>query len=567
MAINVEDLKRQSRGLRGNIREVLSSGATHFEEPEFQLMKFHGSYQQDDRDVRNQRKAEGLDKAWQFMVRSKIPGGDLSAEQYLVHDRMADDLGNRTIRFTNRQGIQMHGVLFGRLRDCIHRINTCGLTTWGACGDVVRNTVACAVPIHDAAHLDAQQLAREISRTFYPASRGYSEIWLDDQQIAGPPEPEEDPIYGDAYLPRKFKIGIAVPPHNDVDILSHDVGLAADVRNGVIRGFNVFVGGGFGMSYGQLKTRPALGQPLFYIERPHIIEALKAIVTTQRDYGRRDDRKQARLKYVILDHGIEWFRERVFERLPVPSAPPRPIEHGSTEDMLGWHEQGDGRLFYGVWIPDGRVADTPRERYRSALRAICETIAPRLRITPNANVYLYGIDPADRGRVDEILTAHGIASSETMTRARRMSHACVALPTCGLALAESERAFSTLLSQIDEILRELGLAEEPILFRMSGCPNGCARPYNADFAFVGRSPGKYAIYVGGSHRGDRLASLLAKSVPFAELASHVRPLLEEFRDNRLEGETFSDFWGRTRPRAEVTAEQFHLEPAAVAAAA
>jgi len=564
MAQPVEDIKKNSRGLRGHIKETLQSDATHFGEEEFQLLKFHGSYQQDDRDLRGKRRAEGLDKAWQFMVRSKIPGGDLTAEQYLVHDRMADELANHTIRFTNRQGIQMHGVLFGSLRDCIHRINACGLTTRGACGDIVRNTVANAVPFHDAPHREAQALAGIISRTFYPTTKGYREIWLDDEKITGEPE-SEDPIYGDAYLPRKFKIGIAVPPHNDVDVLSHDVGLVAEIENGEIAGYNVFAGGGFGMSFGQMKTRPALGQPLFFVEKRNVIEALKAIVSVQREHGRRDDRKQARLKYVILDRGIDWFREQVFARLSVPVGMAKPVSFGSTEDLLGWHEQGDGRLFCGIWIPDGRVADTGSGNYRSALKILCEELGQGVRITPNANVYLHGVDPALRAWVDGVLKTNGVPPAHAFTRARRMSHACVALPTCGLALAESERVFSDLMSRIDGVLRELRLEAEPLLFRMSGCPNGCSRPYNADFAFVGRSPGKYAIYTGGSHRGDRLVSLAAKSVPFAELTDFVREALKEFVVGRNPGETFSDYWGRTRPQTEVDAAQFHLENAPVLA--
>lgn len=558
MAGNVEDIKRNSRGLRGRIGETLRSNATHFEEEDFQLLKFHGTYQQDDRDLRSKRKAEGLEKAWQFMVRSKIPGGDLTAEQYLVHDRMADELANHTIRFTNRQGIQMHGVLFGSLRDCIARINRCGLTTRGACGDVVRNTVASAIPFSDPPHREVQELAKVISRTFYPSTRGYSEIWLDDEKITGEPEPE-DPVYGDTYLPRKFKIGIAVPPHNDVDVLSHDVGLLAIVEAGVIAGYNVFVGGGFGMSFGQMKTRPALGQPLFYVDKRNILAALNAIVSAQREHGRRDDRKQARLKYVILDRGVEWFREQVQARLNVPVEAPRAVSFGSTEDLLGWHEQGDGRLFCGVWIPEGRVADVGGCNYRSALRAVCREIGAPMRITPNSNVYFYNVDPARRSWIERILRANGIPVADVLTRARQMSHACVALPTCGLALAESERVFPELMSRIDRILVELRLEREPLLFRMSGCPNGCARPYNADFAFVGRAPGRYAVYVGGSHRGDRLVSLIHKSVPFEDLAGLVERILREFVSARTAGETFSDYWERAHPHREITAEQFHLE--------
>ncbi|MCW5556446.1 MAG: NADPH-dependent assimilatory sulfite reductase hemoprotein subunit [Verrucomicrobiae bacterium] len=553
----VEDIKIASSGLRGGIEETLRSDASHFEDENRELMKFHGSYQQDDRDLRMERKKAGLDKAWQFMVRSKIPGGDLTAEQYLMHDRMCDDLGNGAIRLTNRQGIQTHGVLFGSLKECIRRINESGLTTWGACGDIVRNTVAAAVPRQDAVHREVQALAREISRTFYAASHGYSEIWLDAEKISEEPP---DPLYKDRYLPRKFKIGIAVPPHNDIDVFTQDAGLVADVENGKILGYTLHVGGSFGMSFGQIATRPALSQPLGYVEKAHVIEALKTVVSVQRDFGRRDDRKQARLKYLILDKGVAWFRERVIERLDAPLLPPKPAVFHSVEDVLGWHEQGDGKYFYGLCIPSGRIRDTETVRSRTALREICRQFTPRLRITANCNLYLYGLNAGARQPLLDLLAQQGLTPAESLTRASRMAHACVALPTCGLALAESERVFGRLMVKIDAILRELDLAEEPILFRMSGCPNGCPRPYNADFAFVGRAPGKYAIYIGGSHRGDSMAGMVEKSVPFDDLTSRVHAVLTAFVNERRPGEAFGDYWRRTQTPGEVpSAEQFHME--------
>lgn len=553
----VEEIKIESQGLRGTIREELSSEGTHFSEESLQLLKFHGSYQQDDRDVRNERRKAGQDKAWQFMVRSKIPGGDLSAGQYLVHDRMADELGNGTIRLTNRQGIQMHGILFGSLKECIRRVNACGLTSWGACGDIVRNTMAAATPFKDAVHREVQALARTISRTFYASSLGYSEIWLNGQRIS---EESADPIYGEDYLPRKFKIGIAVPPRNDIDVFSHDAGLVPQIEKGAIVGYTVFIGGSFGMSLGQLKTRPALSQPLFYVEKEHVLEALKAIVAVQKEFGRRDDRKQARLKYLILDRGIEWFRQKASERLGRPVEAAREVHFETVEDLLGWHDQGDGRLFCGIWIPDGRIRDSEDGRYRSAIRKIAKMFLPHLRITPNCNLFFYDLAPQNRDEVERILQEHGLPSVSSLTRARRMSHACVALPTCGLALAESERVFSQVMTQIDGLLTELDLADEPILFRMSGCPNGCPRPYNADFAFVGRAPGKYALFVGGSHRGNRLAGLEEKSILLEEIVPKVRLILEGFVRDRNPGESFSDYFVRIRPDLEEpSSEQFHVE--------
>ncbi len=554
---NIEELKAESHGLRGQIAEALAAGGTHFADDDATLLKFHGTYQQDDRDLRAERKKAGLEKAWSFMVRSKIAGGDLSIPQYLAHDRMADELGNGSIRLTNRQGIQMHGVLFGSLKDCIRRINESGLTTKGACGDIVRNTMATAIPLKSGVIEEVQRFAQEISETFYATSHGYSEIWLDAERITEEPP---DPFYGQHYLPRKYKIGVAVPPFNDIDVFTQDTGLIPEVVAGEVQGYTIYVGGGFGMSHGQKQTQPLLSKPLLYVSKENALEALKAVVSVQRDFGRRDDRKQARLKYLIRDRGVDWFRERVQERIDFPIEPPKPVQLESVEDRLGWHPQGDGRFFYGLWIPEGRIRDTESVRTRSAIRAICEQLSPRLRITPNCNLYFYDLPAEAHSRLIGLLQEFRVPQPETLTRAHRVAHACVALPTCGLALAESERVFEPLMQRFDEILRELGLADEPILIRMSGCPNGCPRPYNADIAFVGRAPGKYALYLGGSYRGDRLAGLAAKSVAYEELVETVRPYLEDFARHRLPGETFTDFFGRTQEHGEAPdSEQFHVE--------
>lgn len=554
---NIEDIKAESRGLRGTIAEALAAGGTHFEEENSALLKFHGTYQQDDRDVRTERKKAGLEKAWSFMVRSKIPGGEMSVEQYLAHDRMADDIGNGSIRLTTRQGIQMHGILFGSLKDCIRRINESGLTTKGACGDIVRNTTATAVPLRNGIVREVQDLAAEISVTFFAASHGYSEIWLDSERITEEPV---DPLYGEHYLPRKYKIGIAIPPYNDIDLLTQDTGLVPHIEEGKITGYTIYVGGGFGMSHGQQQTQPILAKPLLYVKKEHVIETLKAIVTVQRDFGRRDDRKQARLKYLIRDRGLEWFHERVMERIDFAVEPPRPVHFETVEDVLGFHPQGDGKFFYGLWIPEGRIVDRETARYRSAIRTICEKYQPLLRITANCNLYFIDLPEESGEEIRTILREHGIPAPETLTRARRVAHACVALPTCGLALAESERVFDTLMDRMDVVLHELGLQDEPLLIRMSGCPNGCPRPYNADIAFVGRAPGKYALYVGGSHRGDRLAGLMQKTVAFDDIIPNVRPLLEEFATNRLPGESFTDYFGRTQEHGDApSSEQFHVE--------
>ncbi len=565
---SVEEIKDESRGLRGTIVETLTSDATHFSDDDYQLLKFHGTYQQDDRDLRKERKAAGLDKAWSFMVRSKMPSGECTAEQYLKHDDIAEDLGNKNLRITTRQGFQMHGILIGGLKDCIARIKDSGLTTWGACGDVVRNTMGPAAPIDDAAHRDATKLGEELNELFLAKSESYLSIWLNGEKMmldeeANTKEAPEEPIYGKHYLPRKFKIGIAVAPCNDVDIYSQDLGFVPHVVDGEVEGYTITVGGGFGMSHGKVATRPFLAQPLFYVKREHVLEAAEGVVTTQRDYGNREDRKQARMKYLIDKKGIEWFRQEVASRMQGPTEPAKELKFDSVADKLGWHEQGDGKLFLGVWVEEGRVADTEKYQYRSCFREIAETFALPMRLTPNCNLIYFNIDPKDKDAINAVLAKHNVVHTDDFTEARKTAHACVALPTCGLALSESERVFPDLMDKVDDILRELKLEKEGILFRMTGCPNGCARPYNADFAFVGRAPGKYAFYVGGSIRGDRLVGMEEKTVPFDELPGKIRPFLEEFASNRNAGENFSDYWGRTHVNgAAPDPEQFHVELAA-----
>ena len=564
---SVEDIKIASQGLRGNILSNLNDPTvTHFEESENVLLKFHGTYQQDDRDLRVQRAKEKQEKAWSFMVRTKMPGGRVSAEQWLIHDRLADET-NDTLRLTTRQGIQFHGILKGNLKDVISKVNRSGLTTMGACGDVVRNTMAPSRPIKDAAHLDCQKLSEEISDRFLWRSGSYADIWLDGEKLENLTGCDqavgaEDPIYGKLYLPRKFKMAIAVAPCNDIDIYSQDVGFVPHVVNGEVEGYTILVGGGFGMSHGQLSTRPFLSQPLFYVKRADVVDVTEAIVTTQRDNGNREERKLARMKYLVESKGIEWFRAEVKRRVPhVETSPAKEIRFDSVEDQLGWHEQGDGNLFCGVYVAQGRVKNSAEgPNYRAAFSEIAETLKFPMIITGNTNIIFADVPKDKQAALDAILAKHKVPHADNMTATHRVAHACVALPTCGLSLAESERVFSGVLDKIDEILRELKLENDPLLIRMTGCPNGCARPYNADIGFVGRAPGKYAMFVGGSLRGDRLAGLEKKVVAINDIPAEVRVLLEDFAKNRLAGEIFSDFWGRTRVNGEApTPEQFHIE--------
>ncbi len=583
---SVEDIKLESNGLRGQLAELFADTSTpNIPEDMNILLKHHGSYQQDDRDQRAALVKAKQEKAWSFMIRSKMPGGRISSEQWLIHDDLCEKaMGN--MRLTNRQGIQLHGVLKGGLKEVIHNVCHSGLSTMGACGDVVRNTMGPAAPIKDAAHEDTQRLTEEISQRFLWRSTAYADIWLDGEKID--PEwikdPEvnpavravtqategDDPIYGKLYLPRKFKIGVAIAPRNDADIFSQDIGLAPHIVDGQVEGYTLFVGGGFGMNHGNLTTRPFLARPLFYIHRAHTVDAIEAVVTTQRDHGNRVERKNARLKYTVDTMGIDAFRAEVVRRLPgLETFPAKEIQFDTVEDNLGWYEQGDGKLYCAVFVSMGRIdnkADGPQ--YRAGFREIAEVINCPIIVTANTNLILADIDPADKDKVDAILAKHGIvhANDAGFTRARKVAHACVALPTCGLALSESERALPGFMDSIDSTLRELGLEDEPILFRMTGCPNGCGRPYNADFGFVGRAPNKWAMFVGGSIRGNRLAGLEYKSVTGEEIPGKVRDFLEAFKSERQNGEIFADWFARARQLGPTPAvEQFHIELAERAA--
>ena len=561
---SVEEIKAESRGLYGKIVETLLSDESHFQEAEYQLLKFHGSYQQDNRDSRRERRKQKLDKEWMFMVRTKMPSGTLTPEQYLAHDSMTDELGNATMRLTTRQGIQLHGILKGHLRDAIRYISDCGLTTWGACGDVVRNTMGSAVPIKDEAHASALELANEISEIFTAETSAYSSIWLDGEKLELDAnhvnESDNESLYGKLYLPRKFKIGIAIPPRNDVDLYTQDIGLVMHTENNEVLGYSIYVGGGFGMTHGIETTYPCLAKPLFYCSKKDIAKACESILLVQRDNGDRTDRKHARLKYLVTERGIDWFRKEVLQLINFPTEEIKKVNFDTVSDQLGWHEQGDGKLFVGIHVPQGRISDNEEKQNRTAFRQIALKFNRPVRITPNANIYFYDIDKSNRADIDQILRDSNIETGDDFTATRQTAHACVALPTCGLALAESERVFDTLLDSIDSLLSEFNLDKDQILIRMTGCPNGCARPYNADFAFVGRAPNKYAMFVGGSSSGDRLASLHKKSVLFDEIPDEIRIHLQNFVENRINQETFSEFWGRTYKKTPISnPKQFHFE--------
>ena len=556
----VESAKRQGRHLRGTIAEQLHDGGSHFEGDDVTLLKFHGTYQQDDRDARK-RRDESAEKAFAFMVRVALPAGALDADQYLALEEVADRWANGTLRVTTRQGFQFHGVLKRDLKATIAEVNHRLMTTLAACGDVSRNVMGCPAPVDDEVHQAVRAAARGIAQRLRPASKAYHEIWLDGEKQVS--TEEEEPFYGDVYLPRKFKTGVALASDNCVDIWSQDVGLVAIAHGRTITGFNVLVGGGLGMTHHKADTTARLAQPLGFVTTEHAVEAVRIVASIFRDHGNRTDRRHARLKYLLAEWGMERFRAEFARRAEFPLAPPVELPSLPYHDHLGRHRQPDGRWFYGVFVQSGRITDTGGQRLKTALHEIVVRLRPGVRLTAQQNVLLTDLDDAGVKAVEATLRAHGVTPAQELSAARRFSMACPALPTCGLAVADAERAIPELLDRFEAELSALGLRDEPLTIRMTGCPNGCARPYTADIAFVGRSLGLYNVYVGGGLGGDRVVDLFRADVRFDELLDAVRPLLVRWAAERAPGEGLSDFYqrlvGRTERRTSISGRE---EPSA-----
>jgi sulfite reductase (ferredoxin) len=556
----VESAKRQGRHLRGTIAEQLHDGGSHFEGDDVTLLKFHGTYQQDDRDARK-RRDESAEKAFAFMVRVALPAGALDADQYLALEEVADRWANGTLRVTTRQGFQFHGVLKRDLKATIAEVNHHLMTTLAACGDVSRNVMGCPAPVDDEVHQAVRAAARGIAQRLRPASKAYHEIWLDGEKQVS--TEEQEPFYGDVYLPRKFKTGVALATDNCVDIWSQDVGLVAIASGRTITGFNVLVGGGLGMTHHKADTTARLAQPLGFVTTEHAVEAVRIVASIFRDHGNRADRRHARLKYLLAEWGMERFRAEFARRAEFPLAPPVELPSLPYHDHLGRHRQPDGRWFYGVFVQSGRITDTGGQRLKTALHEIVVRLRPGVRLTGQQNVLLTDLDDAGVKAVEATLREHGVTPAQELSAARRFSMACPALPTCGLAVADSERAIPELLDRFEAELSALGLRDEPLTIRMTGCPNGCARPYTADIAFVGRSLGLYNVYVGGGLGGDRVVDLFRADVRLDELVDAVRPLLVRWAAERAPGEGLSDFYqrlvGRTERRTSISGRE---EPSA-----
>lgn len=556
----LEGIKERSAFLREPVATEILEDTTHFSEAGIQILKFHGSYQQDNRDNR----VKGQEKDYQMMIRTRNPGGFIPPQLYLTLDRLASDYGNETLRVTTRQGFQLHGILKKNLKATIGAIVRNLGSTLGACGDLNRNVMAPPAPFKNRPeYAAAWDYADRIADLLTPQSGAYYEIWLDGEKaISGEEDPEvkaarqrngngtifkdkEEPIYGEHYMPRKFKSCVTVPGDNSVDLYSQDLSLVlVSNEQGEVQGFNILAGGGLARTHNKEETFPRLADEIGYVDKADIYDLVKAIVATQRDYGDRHNRRHARLKYLLHDWGVEKFRSTVEGYFGKSLQPYQPLPEWRYEDYLGWHEQGDGKLFLGLWVQNGRIADYGDWQLRSALRRIVETLDLPMRLTPHQNVLLYDIDPSQRETINDILREAGVQSLEGLDSLKRLSMACPALPTCGLAIAESERAIPDILDRIRKLLVRVGLRKEEFVIRMTGCPNGCARPYIAELGFVGRAPNVYQMWLGADPHQTRLAQVYRDRVAADEIEQVLEPLLVYFKQERKPSERFGDFCDR-----------------------
>ncbi len=546
----VDKAKRASNYLRGAVADELANDEDHFTKETSLILKHHGMYQQDDRDLRGTIGPDGVKrgKLFSLMVRTKVPAGRMNGVQLLAELDLCDEIGNGTLRITNRQDFQLHQVLKRNVKRAVSRINEIMLTTLGGCGDVERNVMCCPAPLYDGIHDQMQDMACSLSTHLLPRSRAYYEIWLTDletgeRQLCNEPQPGEEvePLYGHAYMPRKFKIAIAPPHDNCVDVYTPDLGMLAVIEGGQIIGYNFLVGGSFGMTPSNKKTFPALGKRMAFVPLDQVFPAAEAVMKVQRDFGNRSDRNQARMKYLVAAWGLEKFKATVEEYYGGKLADPHPTDVHGVDDHLGWHEQGDGRWFYGLNIENGRILDKEGLHLKTALREVCHAFNPGIRLTPQQSILFADIEPQDRAGLEKILRKHGVKLLGEISTVRRWSMACVGLPTCPLTITESERALPGLIDKLEVELEQLGLSGEPFTVRMTGCPNGCARPYNADVGLSGRAVGKYAIYLGGGLTGMRLSFLYKDLVPLDDIVPILTGLLAYFKRERLEGEAFGDF--------------------------
>ena len=521
---------------------ISDESADHFSDDDKEFLKFHGCYQQDDRDLRK------TGKKYIMMVRGRIPGGVMTPAQWIAFDDLSARHGNNTLRITTRQSIQFHGIVKSGLRPLIKGINECLLATLSACGDVNRNVLASPIPaytkVRDQVFADCHRVAMELA----PKTKAYHSIWIDGAQLNLEDEKNKDfvdPLYGKQYLPRKFKTAFAVPPLNDIDIFTNDVGFIAIVENEQLVGYNVVVGGGMGRSHGNQATYPRLADVMGFLTPDRLIDVAKAVLTIHRDFGDRVDRKHARLKYVVAEKGVDWTREEIEKRANIKLAPAKPFKFTTMGDLYGWNKQADGKWFLGLFVETGRVKDVEGHTLKTALREVAQKFPHiEFRLTTNQNILFANVPESDKAGINAVLAEHGIKTENQAGAMRAAALACPALPTCGLALAESERMLPGLISRLEKLCDDLGLGGEEIIVRSTGCPNGCARPYMAEIAFVGKAPGRYQIWLGGDVAGMRLNRIWKDMVKDPEIENELRPILARYATERAEGERFGDWCDR-----------------------
>jgi sulfite reductase (NADPH) hemoprotein beta-component len=538
-----EHLKRESNFLRGKLKEEMEERLqAGISEDSSQLLKFHGSYQQDDRDLRNERQKQKLEPAYQFMLRVRLPGGVATPEQWLVMDELAEKYGNGSLKITPRQTFQMHGILKWNMKKTMQEINQALMDTIAACGDVNRNVMSNSNPYQSDIHSEVYEWTKKLSDNLLPRTRAYHEIWLDEEKVYETPSIEEvEPMYGPVYLPRKFKIGVAIPPSNDVDVFSQDLGFIAIVENNKLVGFNVAIGGGMGMTHGDKETYPQVAKVIGFCKPEQLYDVSEKVITIQRDYGNRSNRKNARFKYTVDRLGLENVKEELNHRLGWNLEEAKLYHFDHNGDRYGWVKGVRGKWNYTLFIEGGRVKDFDNFKLKTGLREIAKVHKGDFRLTPNQNLIIANVSTQRKNKISGLLEQFGLHDGSHFSALRRSSMACVALPTCGLSMAEAERYLPTLIDKIETIVDENGLRDKEITIRMTGCPNGCARHALGEIGFIGKSPGKYNMYLGASFDGSRLSKLYRENVGEEEILSELRVLLPKYAKERKEGEHFGDF--------------------------
>jgi len=559
---DLERIKEDSNYLLGTIKEGLNDPITgSITDDDTKLLKFHGSYQQDDRDLRDERRRKKLEPAYQFMLRVRAPGGVYTPEQWLVMDDLANRYANKTLKITTRQTFQMHGILKRNLKNTISGINDTMLDTIAACGDVNRNVMCGSNPHQSEVHAEVYDWSKKVSDHLLPKTTSYHEIWLDNEKVADSRETEEvEPIYKSAYLPRKFKIGFAVPPSNDIDVYSQDLGFIAIVENDQLQGFNVAVGGGMGMTHGKTHTYPQVSKVIGFCKPEQMIDVAEKTVTIQRDYGNRSDRENARFKYTIDANGVDWFKGELNNRLGWELEEARDYHFENNGDRLGWVKGANNRWHLTLFILSGRIKDLEDYQLMTGLREIAKIHTGEFRLTPNQNLIIANVTNQKKQQINELVEKYQLTEGKHYSGLRRNAMSCVAFPTCGLAMAESERYLPILLDKIEDIMDEAGIKEEEIVVRITGCPNGCARPALAELGFIGKAPGKYNMYLGGGFKGERLNQLYRENIGEEEILNTLRPIMFEYAKERQNGEHFGDYCVRAGYVDEVLSGlDFHKE--------